>query len=404
MTYEQVTEWLFSQLPVFQTQGKTAFNNKLENVIALDNYLDNPSKKFKSIHIAGTNGKGSTSSMLASVLQEAGYKVGLYTSPHLKDFRERIKINGILVSEQYVDDFVTQHKAAFKQYQLSFFEMTVGMAFDYFSTQKVDVAIIEVGMGGRLDATNIISPLVSVITNIGLDHTQYLGTTLPLIAAEKGGIIKENTPVIIGEYHPETFPIFEKLATSKKADLYKAFNMEVELPPIGLLGNYQIKNAKTVLKTVELLQSQFIISTQNIKNGLLNVVTNTGLQGRWQIIQNQPLAICDTAHNTHGLIEVVLQLEKINKGQLHFVIGMVKEKDISAVIAILPKNAIYYFCAPKNNRACSAEELQKLFHKKERFGAVFNSVSEAYKNALTAANTNDTVFVGGSNFVVAEIV
>lgn len=404
MTYEQVTEWLFSQLPVFQTQGKTAFNNKLENIIALDNYLNNPSKKFKSIHVAGTNGKGSTSSMLASVLQEAGYKVGLYTSPHLKDFRERIKINGVPVSEQYVVDFVTQHKAAFKQYQLSFFEMTVGMAFDYFSTQKVDVAIIEVGMGGRLDATNIISPLVSVITNIGLDHTQYLGTTLPLIAAEKGGIIKENTPVVIGEYHPETFPVFEQIATSKKADLHKAFNIEAELPPIGLLGNYQIKNAKTVLKTVELLQSQFVITTQNFKDGLLNVVTNTGLQGRWQILQNQPLVICDTAHNTHGLTEVVLQLEKVNKGQLHFVIGMVKEKDISAVIAILPKKAIYYFCAPKNNRACSAEELQKLFHQKERFGAVFNSVSEAYKNALTAANTNDTVFVGGSNFVVAEIV
>lgn len=404
MTYSEATQWLFSQLPVFQTQGKTAFNNKLDNVIALDAYLGKPSTKFKSIHVAGTNGKGSTSSMLASVLQEAGYKVGLYTSPHLKDFRERIKINGLPIPEKDVVDFVKQHQGAFKQYQLSFFEMTVGMAFDYFSTQNVDVAIIEVGMGGRLDATNIISPLVSVITNIGLDHTQYLGTTLPLIASEKAGIIKENIPVVIGEYNEETSLVFDKIAKDNNAILHKAYLLEDKIPPIGLLGDYQVQNAKTVLKTLDVLKLHFTITTQNISNGLLNVVQNTNLLGRWQILQNNPLTICDTAHNTHGLSLVVKQLEKVNKGQLHLVMGMVKEKDINSVIELLPKNAIYYFCAPKNNRACTAKELHDLFAKKDRLGEIFSSVSEAYKCALSAANTNDTVFVGGSNFVVAEIV
>ncbi|MBN2868436.1 MAG: bifunctional folylpolyglutamate synthase/dihydrofolate synthase, partial [Flavobacteriaceae bacterium] len=295
MTYQETVDWMFTQLPMYQKQGKTAFKKDLTNTVLLANHLNNPQQKFKSIHVAGTNGKGSSSHMLASVLQEAGYKVGLYTSPHLKDFRERIKINGVEVSKQFVIGFIKRNKAFFEANPLSFFEMTVGMAFDYFAKQNVDVAVIEVGLGGRLDSTNIITPEVSLITNIGFDHIQFLGNTLPLIASEKAGIIKPNIPVVISETQDETQPVFKEIAKQNNSKLFFADQIINKTYPTDLLGNYQKKNVKGVLKVLEILQQKnYKISKANIKNGLLNTVKNTGLKGRWQILQTNPKIICDT--------------------------------------------------------------------------------------------------------------
>ena len=310
MTYKETTDWMFSQLPMFQMQGASAYKKDLTNTHLLVEHLQHPETKFKSIHVAGTNGKGSTSSMIASILQEAGYKVGLYTSPHLKDFRERIRINGEMISEDFVVDFISENKSFFEAHQLSFFEMTVGLAFDYFVKEQVDVAVIEVGMGGRLDSTNVITPLVSVITNIGFDHTQFLGDTLPKIAAEKAGIIKSNIPVVIGEYSEETKPVFLDKAKFENAPIYFAQDNPEVVYECALLGDYQLYNKKTVLQAIKLLQTHFAIDESRITKGFKNVIQNTGLLGRWQILDKAPFTVCDTAHNSHGLKIVLNQIQK----------------------------------------------------------------------------------------------
>lgn len=404
MNYKETTEWLFNQLPMFQQQGASAYKKDLSNTIALVNHLNNPENKFKSIHVAGTNGKGSTSSMLASILQEAGYKVGLYTSPHLKDFRERIKINGKEIAEDYVVQFIKENKSFFEQHELSFFEMTVGLAFQYFADEKIDVAIIEVGMGGRLDSTNIITPLVSVITNIGLDHTQFLGNTLKLIAAEKAGIIKQNIPVVIGEYLPATKNVFIEIANKNDAPTYYAQEREIQDLPCDLLGDYQIQNKKTVLQTIEILNNHFTISEQAVKDGLLNVVKNTSLLGRWQQIGKNPAVICDTAHNAHGLEIVMKQIQKQKFKQLHIVLGVVNDKDLDSILPLFPKKAFFYFCKPNISRGLEATSLKQIAESYGLIGVVCNSVSEAYILARLEANEDDFIYVGGSTFVVAEII
>ncbi|MES2813056.1 MAG: folylpolyglutamate synthase/dihydrofolate synthase family protein [Bacteroidota bacterium] len=404
MTYQETINWLFVQLPMYQQQGVSAYKEDLTNTLLLVNHLGNPEDKFKSIHVAGTNGKGSTSSMIASVLQEAGYKVGLYTSPHLKDFRERIRINGEMISEEFVVDFVSVNKPFFEENQLSFFEMTVGLAFDYFVKEKVDVAVIEVGLGGRLDSTNVITPLVSVITNIGFDHTQFLGNTLEAIAFEKAGIIKPNIPVVIGEYTTETKKVFVAKASECNSEIYFASDLISEDYPSDLLGDYQFHNKKTVMQTVEVLQNHFSISESDLKNGLLNVVNNTGLLGRWQQINANPKTICDTAHNSHGLKIVLNQIKKEDFEQLHFVLGVVNDKDLEDILPLFPKNAQYYFCKPNVPRGLAAAILKDKAKEYDLVGEVFNSVSEAYSQALKNARNSDFIYIGGSTFVVAEIV
>ncbi|MBU2938442.1 bifunctional folylpolyglutamate synthase/dihydrofolate synthase [Lacinutrix sp. C3R15] len=405
MTYQDTVNWMFTQLPMYQQQGEKAFKKDLSNTLILAKHLKNSETKFKTIHVAGTNGKGSTSHMLASVLQEAGYTVGLYTSPHLKDFRERIKINGKEVSKQFVIGFIKRNKAFLQNNSLSFFEMTVGMAFNYFAKQKVDIAIIEVGLGGRLDSTNIITPEVSVITNIGLDHTQFLGNTLQAIAKEKGGIIKKNIPVVIGETQKETKPVFNLLATETSSAIYYADQLIKERFLSDLKGSYQEKNIKTVLQTIKVLQSQhWKLSKNNIEKGLLQVVKNTGLKGRWQVLQENPKVICDTAHNKEGLTYVMKQLQEEAFNALHIVFGVVNDKDLDSIINILPKNATYYFCKPNIPRGKNAEVLLAYFKDKNYVGAVYNSVNEAYKQALIHAKKKDVIYVGGSTFVVAEII
>ena len=404
MNYQETTEWLFNQLPMFQQQGASAYKKDLSNTLALAKHLNNPENKFKSIHVAGTNGKGSTSSMLASILQEAGYKVGLYTSPHLKDFRERIKINGQEITEEYVVEFVKENKPFFEQNQLSFFEMTVGLAFQYFSDEKVDVAIIEVGMGGRLDSTNIITPLVSVITNIGFDHTQFLGNTLELIAVEKAGVIKKNIPAVIGEYLSETKNVFLEIAQKNNAPIYFAQENKNEDLPCGLLGDYQIQNKKTVLQTIELVKAYFSISDLAIKNGFLNVVKNTGLLGRWQQLGERPTIICDTAHNAHGLQIVMNQIKKQKFKQLYIVLGVVNDKDLDSILPLFPQNAFFYFCKPNISRGLDAILLKEYAANYNLNGVVCNSVSEAYVLAKLEASEDDFIYIGGSTFVVAEIV
>ncbi len=389
---------------MYQRVGQSAYKADLTATINLANHLDNPEKSFKSVHVAGTNGKGSTSHMLASVFQEAGYKTGLYTSPHLKDFRERIKINGEMISEQYVSSFVEKHKSFFENNQLSFFEMTVGLAFDYFRSEQVDIAIIEVGMGGRLDSTNIITPELSVITNIGLDHTQFLGNTLELVASEKAGIIKNGVPVIIGESLPETKPLFERIAAERNAPIWFAENFENPEFTSDLKGIYQQKNIKTVLAGLKILrQGSWNISDENIKSGLLNTVKNTGLMGRWQVLQESPKVICDTGHNKEGLQMVMAQLGIEQFEKLHVVLGVVSDKDLDSVLPLFPKEAIYYFCKPNIPRGLEAS---LLLTKARGFGLVgeeYISVSKAYEAALNTASSTDLVFVGGSTFVVAEV-
>lgn len=404
MTYKESINWLFNQLPVFQNIGAAAYKEDLTNTLLLTKHLNHPERNFKTIHVAGTNGKGSTSSMIASVFMEAGYKVGLYTSPHLKDFRERITINGEKISKNYVHQFILEHKSFFETTELSFFEMTVGLAFQYFSDKKVDIAIIEVGMGGRLDATNIITPLLSVITNIGKDHTAFLGDTLEKIAFEKAGIIKQNIPVVIGEYTTQTKPVFTEAASKNKSEIYFAQDINHPDYPCGLLGDYQIKNKKTVIEVFRNLKSDFKISEDNIKNGILNVVNNTHLQGRWQILQENPKVICDTAHNAHGLEMVMQQLKKETYNQLQIVLGVVNDKDLDGILSLFPKNANYYFCKPKNERGLNATTLQEKAKSYQLNGNIYTSVSKAYKAALEKSSDKDLIFIGGSNFVVSEII
>ena len=343
--------------------------------------------------------------MLASVLQEAGFKVGLYTSPHLKDYRERIKINGKEISKQFVCDFIEENKGFLEQNSLSFFEMSVGLAFQYFKESKTDINIIEVGMGGRLDSTNIITPLVSVITNIGLDHTQFLGNTLEAIAFEKAGIIKSNVPVVIGEYTSETKPVFQSKADEMQSDIYFASELISEVYSSDLIGDYQEHNKKTVLQTLKVLQetTSFQISEENVKQGLQKVVINTGLQGRWQQLGANPKIICDTAHNEHGLKIAINQLKKEKFAQLHIVLGMVNDKNLNDVLPIFPKKAKYYFCKPIGSRGLETLVLQKEASEFGLEGKIYNSVSEAYVEAKHNAASDDFIYVGGSTFVVAEI-
>ena len=405
MEYNEVLHWLYNRLPMYQTHGKSALVYKLDAVTNLCSYLANPQAKFKSIHVAGTNGKGSSSHMIASVLQEAGYKVGLYTSPHLKDFRERIKINGNSVSEDFVVDFVEQHKTYLEGHQLSFFEMTVGMAFDAFAKEQVDFAVVEVGLGGRLDSTNIITPEVSLITNIGMDHMDMLGDTLEKIAAEKAGIIKPGTPVVVSEFQNETVEVFKAKAASVDAEIQFASELVFdEVYESDLKGEYQSRNIKGVLAVLKVLSRKYDISDAAIKEGLLNVVKNTGLMGRWQQLGESPKVICDTAHNVDGLKLVMQQLLKESYGQLHMVIGFVNDKDLIKILPLLPKEAVYYFTQPDNKRALNSEELKNFAKKYELIGGSYKTVKSAYNAAVKAATSSDFIYVGGSTFVVAEIV
>lgn len=405
MNYTDTIDWLFSRLPMYQREGKTAFKKDLTNIVALSKHLNHPEEKFKSIHVAGTNGKGSSSHMLASILQEAGYKVGLYTSPHLKDFRERIKIDGVCIRKNCVINFVKRNKRFLGEQGLSFFEMTVGMAFEHFAKNKVDIAVIEVGLGGRLDSTNIILPEVSIITNIGFDHTQFLGNTLPEIAFEKAGIIKENTPCVIGETHPKTKSVFRKIANSKNSTLHFVEEANIKIFPSDLKGNYQKHNIRTVLTSIPLLHELgWKINNEHIREGLLHVVKNTGLLGRWQLLDENPTIICDTAHNKEGLRYTLRQLMGESFEELHIVLGVVDDKNLETILPLFPKNAIYYFCKANVPRALNSSFLQKEAERFQLMGNSYNSVADALQQAKQKASKNDMIYVGGSTFVVAEVV
>ncbi|MEW6470379.1 MAG: folylpolyglutamate synthase/dihydrofolate synthase family protein [Bacteroidota bacterium] len=434
MNYSQTLDYLYSQLPMFHRIGAAAYKANLDNTIAICSLLGNPENKFRSVHVAGTNGKGSTSHLIASILQCAGYKVGLYTSPHLNDFRERIKINGKMIAKDAVIEFVRQYKDDFGKIKPSFFEWTVGLAFDHFAKSRVDIAVIEAGLGGRLDSTNVITPLVSVITNISYDHTALLGDTLEKIAHEKAGIIKKRVPVVIGETQKESAPVFIKKAklenapivfaddfiglkntrqVNRKGKLFlsgqlalqhvkgKPFPLLCELP-----GAYQAKNICTAVAAVHVLNSYLGIhlSQQAIAEGLEKVVSKTGLLGRWQVLQRKPLVIADTGHNEAGIKEVLEQIRKIPHKKLHIVFGAVNDKDISNILALLPKKAAYYFCQANIPRALDARVLAALAVQQGLKGNIYPSVRKAVKAAKTAAAKNDLVFIGGSTFVVAEAI
>jgi len=427
MDYQQTLDYLYSRLPMFTRVGAVAYKKDLHNTIALCNYLNNPQDKFKSIHIGGTNGKGSTSHMLASILQDAGYKTGLYTSPHLIDFRERIRINGEMIDQDYVVNFTENIRSIIEELSPSFFEVTVGMAFAYFAEQEIDIAIVEVGLGGRLDSTNIITPELSIITNISLDHTNLLGNTVQEIASEKAGIIKEGVPVIIGEYDSATANVFIdkakalhspirfadqvlKVSTSNVlGDILTAtvsdHNSEIYQDlELDLTGSYQLKNVLSVLEAVKLLQDEgYKIPESAIYSGLKNVKVNTGLQGRWQVLGTVPFIVCDTGHNEAGIKEVIKNLNSLHYDQLHIVLGMVKDKDISAVLSQLPKKAMYYFCSPQLERALSPEDIQEQANSYGLLGNAYTSVFNAFTAAKENASKNDVVFIGGSTFVVAEV-
>ncbi len=403
MTYKETLAWMFAQLPMYQEKGKVAFNGKLDNILNFSSYLNHPDKKFKSIHIGGTNGKGSSSHMLASILQEAGYKVGLYTSPHLKDFRERIKINGKTIEKKWVVDFIKKNRPFLESNKLSFFEMTVGMAFDFFARKEVDIAIIEVGLGGRFDSTNIITPEVSLITNIGMDHLDILGDTLDKIAFEKAGIIKENVPVVISEFQEEVAETFRSITKSRNSKLIFADKTIHKEYKTALLGNYQSKNIKGVVAVLQELES-FKISKKQLKSGLRKVVKNTGLLGRWQVLNMKPMVVCDTAHNKEGLFLVMQQLKQQKFKQLHIVLGFVKDKDLDAILPIFPKNAIYYYVRPNIIRGLDVKILESKAIENGLWGTSYDSVKEGLKAAFEVASKNDFIFVGGSTFTVAEVV
>ena len=402
MNYKQTLEYLFSRLPVYQREGKSAYKSDIGNIIAASKILREPHKKFKSVHIAGTNGKGSVSHMLASILQEANYKVGLYTSPHLKDFRERVKINGTMITKLEVIKFVSKHKIAFEKIDLSFFEFTVALAFDYFANQKVDIAIIETGLGGRLDTTNIIDPELSIITNIGFDHTNLLGNTIQKIAKEKAGIIKQNTPVIIGRIQKEIKPIFKNISDQKNAPLKYTKKYKYLL---DLKGEYQQENSNTAVSAVQELQTQnWKINTRDIIDGLLNTIKNTGLLGRWQILGQKPLIICDAGHNEDGIKIVFKQIRKIPHQNLHIVFGVVNDKDLNSILNLLPRDALYYFCSANIKRGLNENILQDIANKKDLQGNSYTSVQEALEAARKKAKIEDLIFIGGSSFIIAEVV
>ena len=402
MNYKETVNWLFNQLPVFQLDGFFKYKLDLSSIKSACNLLHNPQNNFKSIHVAGTNGKGSSSHMLASVLQEAGYKVGLYTSPHLIDFRERIKINGIEISESYVQSFVQNYKSYFNENKISFFEMTVAMAFDYFSKSTVDIAIIETGLGGRLDATNIIDPILSLITNVGLDHQEYLGKEITQIATEKAGIIKKNKPIVISEFQAQIHEIFVNKANALNSSLYLADKKDSSGFLTDLKGSFQKKNINGVIKSISVIKG-FEISNQAITKGLLNVKKNTGIRGRWDVINNSPKTIIDVGHNIDAFKENIKMFNKISYAKLRIVIGFVKGKGFKEILNILPKDAEYYFCQPKTSRAL---DVYKIFDYSKKIGLkgnCFSSVISAYKACCNDSFENDLIFLGGSNFVVSEI-
>ena len=422
MTYDETVEYLFNCAPPFQQVGGAGYKEGLENTITLDNHLGNPHRKFRTIHIAGTNGKGSSSHTLAAILQEAGYKVGLYTSPHLIDFRERIRVNGKPVDEGFVINFVEQEKKFFEQLSPSFFELTTAMAFTYFAQQSVDVAIIEVGLGGRLDCTNIIAPDLSIITNISFDHVQFLGDTLAKIASEKAGIIKPGIPVVIGETTAETKPVFSQKALQEGAPIHFAEEEQVVislLPRDGknyywtkdyphlegeLGGLCQIKNTNTILCAIRILQRiGYKIKESHVREGFAHVCPMTGLMGRWQRLQENPTMVCDTGHNKGGIQYIVEQLAAQKYRRLHIVMGMVNDKDISGVLAMLPKEATYYFTKASVNRALSETEVQRLAGEAGLKGNTYSNVADAVQAAKEAADAEDFIFVGGSTFIVADL-
>lgn len=411
---------------MFQRIGKAAYKADLGNTLQLDEYFNHPHKNFKSIHIAGTNGKGSTSHMLASILQSAGYKVGLYTSPHLKDFRERIRINGEMIPENEVVDFVAKHKALFEKVKPSFFEMTVALAFDYFAREKVDIAVVEVGLGGRLDSTNIITPILSVITNIGFDHTDLLGDSLPKIAAEKAGIIKKGAPVVVSQFQPEVSQVFTDKAQETNSELifaeqqYRVEKIDysdtlqsiiinhqgiANTWDLDLMGSYQKYNLAGVLASMDILNKIGLsISKDNVASGLKSVQKSTGLMGRWQKLQDLPKIYCDTGHNVDGITQVLEQINRIPHKHLHMVIGMVGDKNIDGMLALLPNDATYYFTKASIPRALDQNELQQRASNFGLNGNAYSTVSEALKCAKSNAKNDDLIFIGGSTFVVAEVV
>lgn len=430
MDYRQTLDFLYSQLPMYQRIGAAAYKTDLDNTIEICRVLGNPEKRLRSIHIAGTNGKGSVAHLLASVMQESGYKTGLYTSPHLTDFRERIRINGKMIPKNAVTSFIEKHTDMVDHIKPSFFEYTFGMAMEYFADQGVDIAVVETGMGGRLDSTNVINPILSVITNIGMDHTRFLGDTMEKIAGEKAGIIKRKVPVVIGETQKETEAVFRMKASDMKADIHFADQVfgAVEIKPAGgemaemvldisrngrpaynsfhvpFTSGYQIKNTLTALATIEQIVNQgFEVDEKAIRNGFSRVVVNTGLAGRWQILRKAPLTICDTGHNRDGIKQVVAQINKLNFKKLHFVLGTVDDKEIDEMLSLLPAEAVYYFCKADIPRGLDPDALNKKAGVHGLMGRSYPSVRSAYGAALKNAGENDLVFIGGSTFVVAEV-
>jgi dihydrofolate synthase/folylpolyglutamate synthase len=396
---------MFNKLPVYQNSGGFKYKVDLKNIYELSSYLNDPHTKLKTIHVGGTNGKGSTSHILSSILQEAGYRVGLYTSPHLKDFRERIKIDGKCISKDNVVNFIESHKDYLEANKLSFFEMTVGMAFDYFNNENVDIAIIEVGMGGRLDSTNIIDSEISVITNIGLDHTKFLGNTLLEIANEKAGIIKKDKTVIIGETQKDISDVFINKANELNSTIIFADQQKKHNYISDLKGSFQKKNIQTAICAIkELQKSNWSIIEESIISGLLKVELNTGFIGRWTVLNKTPLTICDTAHNKEGLKIVINDVLNLNYSKMHFVIGFVNDKSLKDIVDFFPNNANYYFCKPSIERGLDSDELQSIFESKSRFGTSYKSVYEALKSAKENSKDNELIFIGGSNFVVSEII
>lgn len=403
MNYAQTLDYLFSQLPMFHRIGAAAYKPGLDNIYALCAAIGNPQQQLKYVHIAGTNGKGSTSHLIASVLQEAGYKTGLYTSPHLIDFRERIKVNGAMIPEKDVVEFVEQHKAHIAHLQPSFFEWTMMLAFDHFEKTNCDIVVLETGLGGRLDSTNIITPEVSVITNIGLDHMHLLGDSIASIAREKAGIIKQEIPVVIGHMLPEAAHIMRSTAQSQHATIFLADDVEA-VPATPLLGDYQKENTRTAFSALRVLQQRgWNIAPTHIQKGFADVVKNTDIMGRWQMLQEVPLVIADVAHNEDGIRAVVKQLSETPHDALHFVLGMVNDKDIAKVLALLPKHATYYFCKANIPRGLEANVLKQQATECGLKGEVYTSVASAFSAAKQAATTSDVVFIGGSFFTVAEV-
>ncbi len=430
MDYQQTLDWMFSRLPMYQRIGRAAYKADLFTTIDLLDKLGNPQEKFKAIHVAGTNGKGSVCHLLASILQEAGYKTGLYTSPHMKDFRERIKINGKMIAEKNVVDFIEKYKTLFEELKPSFFEMTVAMAFEYFAAEKVDFAVLETGMGGRLDSTNISVPILTVITNIGYDHLHFLGDTIEKIAGEKAGIIKKGIPLVVGKKQEEASRVFEKIARDKNVpvfyadehfdlkeihtterkkrifDVWDVKGLYMENLESPLLANYQKDNLITVFQSMRIFNklNDIPVEKETIRTGISDVLENTGLQGRWQIIGTNPLTICDTAHNPEGIRAIVDQIYELSFKNLHFVFGMVNDKDPESVLYLLPKNATYYFCKPDIPRGMDADKLKEHGFKAGLRGESYSSVTTAFNSAVNNAGADDLVFVGGSTFVVAEVI